>query len=149
MLRICSAATHDPRAHKMGMSEVTEWRYSNPPPHRLTVNETSNIGFGRTHKRTQFQHRCHRKQCPTKKLTPGLLVRKRTIPTDRSPLVGKFLMPTFADRGLSRGQRDGSARPLISDSETVAATFLSSRSSVIVMGLSVPRSRHTATQKIW
>ena len=34
------------------------------------------------------------------------------------------LVPTFADRGMSRGQRNGSPRPLISVFWTGAATFL-------------------------
>ena len=33
------------------------------------------------------------------------------------------LVPTFADRGLSRGQRNGSPRPLISVSRTWIATY--------------------------
>jgi hypothetical protein len=40
--------------------------------------------------------------------TPWPLVRKRTIPTERPPLVDEILVPTFVDRGASRGQRDGS-----------------------------------------
>jgi hypothetical protein len=39
------------------------------------------------------------------KQTPWPLVRKRTIPTERLPIVDKNLMPSFVDRGLSRGQR--------------------------------------------
>ena len=35
------------------------------------------------------------------KLNSLALVRERTIPTERSPK----LVPTFADRGVSRGQR--------------------------------------------
>jgi hypothetical protein len=42
------------------------------------------------------------------KQTPGPSVGKRTIPTERPPLVGEILVPTFADRGVSRGQRGGS-----------------------------------------
>jgi hypothetical protein len=42
------------------------------------------------------------------KRTPWPSVRKRTIPTERPPLVGQILVPTFADRGVSRGQRCGS-----------------------------------------
>jgi hypothetical protein len=42
------------------------------------------------------------------------LVRERTIPTERSPLVAK-LVPTFTDRGVSRGQRGGSYTAIISD----------------------------------
>jgi hypothetical protein len=44
------------------------------------------------------------------KETPWLLVRRRTISTGWP----RILVPTFADRGLSRSQRSGSARPLIS-----------------------------------
>jgi hypothetical protein len=42
------------------------------------------------------------------KQTPWPLVRKRTIPTERPPLVDKILVSTFVDRGVSRGQRGGS-----------------------------------------
>ena len=41
------------------------------------------------------------------------LVRERTIPTERPPPVGE-VVPNFAGRGVSRGQRNGSPRPLIS-----------------------------------
>jgi hypothetical protein len=37
------------------------------------------------------------------KQTPWLLVRKRTIPTERPPPVGA----KFVDRGVSHGQRGG------------------------------------------
>jgi hypothetical protein len=40
--------------------------------------------------------------------TPWPLVRKRTIPTDRPPLVEEILVPTSVARGVSRGQRGGS-----------------------------------------
>jgi hypothetical protein len=33
-----------------------------------------------------------------------------TIPTERTPVVGE-LVPTFADRGVSRGQGSGKLRP--------------------------------------
>ena len=59
------------------------------------------------------------------------------------------LWPTFADRGMSRGQRNGSPRPLISVFWTGAATFYSSSSSIDLMRLSGPRSRPTTTHKIW
>jgi hypothetical protein len=39
------------------------------------------------------------------KQTPRPLVRRRTISTERPPLVGETSVPTFADRGVSRGQR--------------------------------------------
>ena len=59
------------------------------------------------------------------------------------------LVPTFTDRGVSRGQRNGSPRPLISVFCTGAATFYSSSSSIDLTRLSGPRSRPTTTQKIW
>ena len=37
------------------------------------------------------------------------LVRERTIPTEQPPLVGE-VSANFADRGVSRGQRNGSPR---------------------------------------
>jgi hypothetical protein len=48
------------------------------------------------------------------KLNSVALVRERTIPTERPPPVGEFSSKIFAGRGVSRGQRNGSARPLIS-----------------------------------
>jgi hypothetical protein len=57
------------------------------------------------------------------KQTSWLLVRKRTIPTERPPLVGEFLVPTFGGRWVSR-QRDGSLQPSISIFYTGVATFL-------------------------
>jgi hypothetical protein len=39
--------------------------------------------------------------------TPWLLVRKRNTPAKRPPLVGEFLVLTFADRDVSRGQSGG------------------------------------------
>jgi hypothetical protein len=57
------------------------------------------------------------------------------------------LVPTFADRGVSRGQRGGSPTVVFSKPEPLifiqVAPYLSSQ------GLSGPRSRSTATQKIW
>ena len=70
--------------------------------------------------------------------------------TDRAAAAGRrSLVPTFADRGVSRGQRNGSPRPLISVFWTEAATFYSSSSSIDLTRLSGPRSRPTTTQKIW
>ena len=51
------------------------------------------------------------------------IVRERTIPTERPPPVGE-VSANFADRGVSRGQRNGSPRPLISVFWTGVATFL-------------------------
>jgi hypothetical protein len=39
------------------------------------------------------------------------LVRKRTIPTERPPLVGEVSANVFADRVVSRGQRGESLPP--------------------------------------
>ena len=54
-------------------------------------------------------------------------------------------MPTFKDRGVSRGQRNGSPRPLISVFWTGAATFYSSSSSIDLTRLSGPRSLTSPT----
>jgi len=50
--------------------------------------------------------------CTKTKLYSVALVRTRTIPTERPPPVGE--VSAFADRGVSRGQRNGSPQPLIS-----------------------------------
>jgi hypothetical protein len=42
------------------------------------------------------------------KQIPWPLVRKRSKPTERPPLVNEILVPTFVDRGVSPGQRGGS-----------------------------------------
>ena len=59
------------------------------------------------------------------------------------------LVPIFADRGVSRGQRNGSPRPLICLPNLDRYLFYSSSSSIDLTRLSAPRSRPTATQKIW
>jgi hypothetical protein len=43
-----------------------------------------------------------------KKDPPWPLVRKRNVPTERPPLVGEIVVPTFSDRGMSPGQPGGS-----------------------------------------
>ena len=58
------------------------------------------------------------------------------------------LVPTFADRGVSRGQRNGSPRPLISFLDRSRYFFYSSSSSIDLTRLSGPLSRTTTTQKI-
>jgi hypothetical protein len=50
----------------------------------------------------RYEHHLKQKQ------TPWPLVRKRTIPTERPPLVDEILVPTFVDRGVLRGHRGGS-----------------------------------------
>ena len=63
------------------------------------------------------------------------------------------LVPTFADGGVSRGLRNGSPRPLISVYRTWIATYFIEVATSIDLTrptrLSAPRSRPTATQKIW
>jgi hypothetical protein len=82
------------------------------------------------------------------KLNSVALVRERTMPTERPPLVGE-VVPTFADRGCcmvsatdSHGRKSRYSRldPLL---------FLPSSSSVILTRLSRPHSRLAASQKIW
>jgi hypothetical protein len=52
------------------------------------------------------------------------LVRYRTMPIERPPLVGE-VVPTFADRRVLRGQRNGSPQSLVSAFLTGAATISS------------------------
>jgi hypothetical protein len=52
----------------------------------------------------------------------GFVVRKRTIPTERPPLVSEA-SANFCGERVPRGQRNGSPWPLISVFETGAATF--------------------------
>jgi hypothetical protein len=59
------------------------------------------------------------------------------------------LVPTFADRGVLCGQRDGSIRPYSRFSKPEPLLFLSSSSSVALTKLSGPRSRPTTSHKIW
>ena len=63
------------------------------------------------------------------------------------------LVPTFADRGVSRGRRNGSPTAInLSLPNLDRYLFYSSSSSIDLTRLtrlSVPRSRPTATQKIW
>jgi hypothetical protein len=46
-------------------------------------------------------------------ITTWPLVRRRNKETERPPLVGRKLLPTYAARGVLRGKRSGSARSLI------------------------------------
>jgi hypothetical protein len=63
------------------------------------------------------------------------------------------LVPTFADGGVSRGQRNGSPRPLDLYLLNQEPLLIYSSSSSIdlrwLTRLSGPRSRTTTTQKIW
>jgi hypothetical protein len=59
------------------------------------------------------------------------------------------LVPIFADRGVSRGQRDGSLRPYSRISRLEPLPLVSRSSSFALTRLSAPRSRPTASQDIW
>jgi hypothetical protein len=71
------------------------------------------------------------------------LVRERTVPTKRPPLVGEV----NADF-CGCGQHDGSLRPYSRISRLRPLLFPSSSSSVVLARLSEPRSRPTTSQKI-
>jgi hypothetical protein len=58
------------------------------------------------------------------------------------------LVPTFADRGVSCDQRDGSLWPYSRFSRPELLFLLSSSSSIVLTRLSGSRSRSTASQKI-
>jgi hypothetical protein len=60
-----------------------------------------------------------------------------------------MLEPTFADRGVPRGQRDGPLRPYSRFSRPEPLLFLPSSSSAVLTRLGGPRSRPTTSQKIW
>jgi hypothetical protein len=59
------------------------------------------------------------------------------------------LVTTFADRGVSRSQRNGSLRPFSRFSRPKPLLLLSSSSSVVLTRLGGPRCRPTACRKIW
>jgi hypothetical protein len=82
------------------------------------------------------------------KQTPWPLVRKRTIPTERPALVDQ-LVPTFVDRRVSRGQRDGSPTAVNLSFLDRSRYFSFKYLHLSSQGLSRPCSRPTATQKIW
>jgi hypothetical protein len=71
---------------------------------RLSPHYSTIVILART-----YLYRAHMKVSTNQfKQTPWPLVRTQTIPTERLPLVDEILVPTFVDRGLSRGQRGGS-----------------------------------------
>jgi hypothetical protein len=67
-------------------------------------------------------------------------------PSDRR--LSAKLVSIFADRGESRGQRNGSSRPYSRFSRPEPLCFLPSSSSIVLSWLSGPRSRTTIPQKI-
>jgi hypothetical protein len=72
------------------------------------------------------------------------LVRVRTIPTERPPLVGE-VSANFCGWRVLRGQHNGSLR----FSRSQPLLFLSSSSSIVLTRLGGRRSRPTTSQKIW
>jgi hypothetical protein len=76
------------------------------------------------------------------------LVRERTIPTERTLLVGKVSAIFWGHRTL-RGQLDGSLRPCSRFSRPEPLRFLPSSFSVLLTRLSGPCSRPITSQKIW
>ena len=112
-----------------------------------TIN-TEALQHNYIHLRNNIQPTPKNVSAKTTYINSMALVRERTIPTERPPPSAK-LVPTFADKGVSRGQRNGSPRPLISVFWTGASTFYSSSSSIDLTRRSGPRSRPTTTQKIW
>jgi hypothetical protein len=75
------------RESHAGRSEIRTPRHCPPPPQRF-----------------KKKFKLERQDTQTEKQIPWPLVRKRTIPTERLPLVGEILVPTFADRRASYGQ---------------------------------------------
>jgi hypothetical protein len=83
------------------------------------------------------------------KQTPWPLVRKRTILT-ATITCWRNLVRTFVDRGVSRGQHSGS--PMVINLRFLDRSryfFLQVAPYLSSQGLGGPRSRPTATQKIW
>jgi hypothetical protein len=76
------------------------------------------------------------------------LVRERTIPTERQPLLGE-VSANFCRQRVSRGQRDGSPQPYSHLSRPKPLLFLPTSSSNVHTSLGEPRSRPTTFQKIW
>jgi hypothetical protein len=75
---------------------------------------------------------------------------QRNILTERPPPVGEFLVPTFVDRGVWRGQRGGSPTVVnLSFIDRSRYFFFQIAPHLSSQELSGPRSRPTATQKTW
>jgi hypothetical protein len=82
------------------------------------------------------------------KLNSVASVRERTIPAERSPLIGE-VSANFCTQRVSRGQRDGSFRPYSRFSRQEPLLFLSSSSSVVLTRLSGPLPDILLLGKIW
>jgi hypothetical protein len=85
----------------------------------------------------------------TNKTDSLALVREWTMPTERPPLVGEVSGSFFAYIEVSRIERAGHLHLYSRLSRPEPLLFLSSSSSVVLTRLSGPRSRSTASQKIW
>jgi hypothetical protein len=73
---------------------------------------------------------------------------ERTIQTERPPLVGD-VSANLCGKSVPRGQSDGSQHRCSRFSRPDPLFFLSSSSSIVLTRLSGPRSRPTASQKLW
>jgi hypothetical protein len=70
--------------------------------------------------------------------------------TDWATATWRNLVPTFVDRGVSRGQRGGSLTVVnLSFLDRSRYFFFQVAPHLSSQGLSEPRSRPTATHKIW
>jgi hypothetical protein len=85
--------------------------------------------------------------CPQLKLPWPESASELYRPSDRR--LSPMLMPTFEDKGVSRGQHIGSPRLYFWFCRPEPLLFLLISSSIVLTGLSGPRSRLTTSQKIW
>jgi hypothetical protein len=76
------------------------------------------------------------------------LVHERTIPTERPPLSAK-LVPTFEDRGVSRGQRNRSPFPHFSSILHRTHYYFFQVAPQLYCWPCGPSSRSSTAQKIW
>jgi hypothetical protein len=105
--------------------------FSGSPANAVAVDHLV-TQFSVTHKKTKFRG-----------LSP------RANYTDRAiPLVGE-VMPISADRGVSRGQCNGSPKPFSRLSIPKPLLFILSSSSIVLTRLSGSRSRPNTSQEIW
>jgi hypothetical protein len=124
----------------------------------IAVDMANDIVVGVAVNRIQVRHlsdphSCHIFHGPTIKLFPlnSVTLSPQANYTDCSTAAGwLILVPTFEDRGMSRGQREGVPTAVnLGFLDRTDFFFLSSSSSVIVTRLNGPRPRPTATQRIW
>jgi hypothetical protein len=78
------------------------------------------------------------------------LVREQTMPTERTPLVNEVSANFFlTDRRCRMVSVTDSQRPYSRFSRLEQLLVLPSSSSIVLMRLSGPYSRHTTSQEIW